>query len=502
MKFNLQLNKSWDTHIEMVQSIVPGIIKTLIDGIAFISNMENVLMGEILQVAGLDIRAIVINIEEEGIKAVILKGEDIVKPGFKIVRTKELFQFPVTTQLLGRVVNGYGEVIDSNDTFKYEYSKRRVEIKAPGIISRYKVNEPLQTGIKSVDGLIPIGRGQRELIIGDKSTGKTTVGVDTILNQKNNNWTPATHVHCVYVSIGQRRANVAKLAHLLKKKDASSYSVILAATASESCALQYLIPYCATSLGEYLMTRGAACLIIYDDLSKHAVAYRQLSLLLRRFPSREAYPADVFYLHSRLLERSTKFNDNTNFGGSLTSLPVIETQLGDVSAYIPTNVISITDGQIFLESQLFNKGIRPAVNTGLSVSRIGSAAQNKIMKSISGPLKLELAQYREMQSLEQFGENLEEATKKLLRRGKILTELLIQPQSRPVSLEYEVVMLYAGVENLLKNINLNLISVFEKKLIEYKNVSSLYYSILKAIELNFYSSTSFDLLILRLLLII
>ena len=251
--------------------------------------------------------------------------------------------------------------------------------------------------------------------------------------------------------------------HLLRKKDAMAYSVILAATASESCALQYLIPYCATSLGEYFMTRGAGCLVIYDDLSKHAVAYRQLSLLLRRFPSREAYPADVFYLHSRLLERSTKFNDTTNFGGSLTSLPVIETQLGDVSAYIPTNVISITDGQIFLESQLFNKGIRPAVNTGLSVSRIGSAAQNKIMKSISGPLKLELAQYREMQSLEQFGENLEEATKKLLRRGKILTELLIQPQSRPVSLENEVVMLYAGVKNLLRNINLNLISVFEKK---------------------------------------
>ena len=252
-------------------------------------------------------------------------------------------------------------------------------------------------------------------------------------------------MHCIYVSIGQRRANVAKLANLLKKKDSMAYSVILAATASESCALQYLIPYCATSLGEYFMTRGAGCLVIYDDLSKHAVAYRQLSLLLRRFPSREAYPADVFYLHSRLLERSTKFNDKTNFGGSLTSLPVIETQLGDVSAYIPTNVISITDGQIFLESQLFNKGIRPAVNTGLSVSRIGSAAQNKIMKTISGPLKLELAQYREMQSLEQFGENLEEATKKLLRRGKILTEILIQPQNRPLSLEDEVVMLYAGV---------------------------------------------------------
>ena len=281
-----------------------------------------------------------------------------------------------------------------------------------------------------------------------------------------------------------------------------SYSVILAATASESCALQYLVPYCATSLGEYFLTRGAGCLIIYDDLSKHAVAYRQLSLLLRRFPSREAYPADVFYLHSRLLERSTKFNDNTNFGGSLTSLPVIETQLGDVSAYIPTNVISITDGQIFLESQLFNKGIRPAVNTGLSVSRIGSAAQNKIMKTISGPLKLELAQYREMQSLEQFGENLEEATKKLLRRGKILTELLIQPQSRPVSLENEVVMLYAGVQNLLKNINLSLISVFEKKLLEVKKTSNLYYAILKGIELNYYSSISLDLLVLKLLLTI
>ena len=503
MEFSVKLVKSWDIYSEILQTVVPGIIKSLIDGIAFISNMDNVLMGEILQVSGLeDIKAIVINIEEEGIKAIILKVEDKVKPGFKVVRTKELFEFPVTTQLLGRVVNAYGDPIDSNDKFKYAYLKYKVEIKAPGIISRYKVNEPLQTGIKSVDGLIPIGRGQRELIIGDKSTGKTTIGIDTILNQNNNNWTPATHVHCIYVSISKRRANVAKLAHLLRKKDAMSYSVILAATASESCALQYLIPYCATSLGEYFMTRGAGCLIIYDDLSKHAVAYRQLSLLLRRFPSREAYPADVFYLHSRLLERSTKFNDTTNFGGSLTSLPVIETQLGDVSAYIPTNVISITDGQIFLESQLFNKGIRPAVNTGLSVSRIGSAAQNKIMKTISGPLKLELAQYREMQSLEQFGENLEEATKKLLRRGKILTELLIQPQSKPVSLENEVVMLYAGVKNLLKNINLNLISVFEKKLLEVKKTSSLYYSILKGIELNFYSSISLDLLVLKLLLTI
>jgi proton translocating ATP synthase F1 alpha subunit len=302
------------------------------------------------------------------------------------------------------------------------------------------------------------------------------------------------------VSIGQRRATVAKTAYLLEKKGALDYSVLFAATASESCALQYLIPYCATSLGEYLMTKGAACLVIYDDLSKHAVAYRQLSLLLRRFPSREAFPADVFYLHSRLLERSTKFNDATNYGGSLTSLPVIETQLGDVSAYIPTNVISITDGQIFLESQLFNKGIRPAINAGLSVSRIGSAAQNKIMKQISGPLKLELAQYREMQSLEQFGENLDEATKKLLKRGRILTQLLIQPQSAPVPLEDEIVVLYSGVNNYLNDLDINLISVFEMTLREFKKKSPIYEAILKAFKLNNFDKLSLDLLVSRLLI--
>jgi len=304
------------------------------------------------------------------------------------------------------------------------------------------------------------------------------------------------------VSIGQRRANVAKLAHLLRKKDAMSYSVIVAATASESCALQYLVPYCATSLGEYFLERGAGCLIIYDDLSKHAVAYRQLSLLLRRFPSREAYPADVFYLHSRLLERSTKYNDSTFFGGSLTSLPVIETQLGDVSAYIPTNVISITDGQIFLESQLFNKGVRPAVNTGLSVSRIGSAAQNKVMKTISGPLKLELAQYREMQSLEQFGENLEEATKKLLKRGKILTELLIQPQSKPVSLDNEILVLYAGVNNFFKNIQINNVRQFEFCLQNLKSSSVLCSALLNVLELAFFEKTSLDVLVVKILILL
>jgi len=307
-------------------------------------------------------------------------------------------------------------------------------------------------------------------------------------------------VHCIYVSIGQRRATVAKVAHLLKKKEALDYSVIIAATASESCALQYLVPYCATTLGEYYMTKGAACLIIYDDLSKHAVAYRQLSLLLRRFPSREAFPADVFYLHSRLLERSTKYNDATNYGGSLTSLPIIETQLGDVAAYIPTNVISITDGQIFLESQLFNKGIRPAINAGLSVSRIGSAAQNKVMKQLSGPLKLELAQYREMQSLEQFGENLDETTKKLLKRGRILTELLIQPQSSPVSLEDEILVLYSGVNNYLNDLDLDLISTFENKLKDFKNKSFIFEPLVKSFKLNNYNKLSLDLLISRVLI--
>lgn len=293
---------------------------------------------------------------------------------------------------------------------------------------------------------------------------------------------------------------MAKIAHLLKKKKSLNYSVIIAATSSESCALQYLVPYCATTLGEYLIGEGASCLIIYDDLSKHAVAYRQMSLLLRRFPSREAYPADVFYLHSRLLERSTKLNDFTNFGGSLTSLPVIETQLGDVSAYIPTNVISITDGQIFLESQLFNKGIRPAVNTGLSVSRIGTAAQNKIMKKIAGPLKLELAQYREMQGLEQFGDNLDDVTKKLLKRGKILTEILIQPQSNPVFLENQILILYSGINNFLNHLDINIISSFEKELYLLKNNSTIYTPLIKGFIFNIFNKLSIDLLILRVLI--
>ena len=311
---------------------------------------------------------------------------------------------------------------------------------------------------------------------------------------------PATHVHCIYVCIGQRRAAVAKAAHLLKKKGALDYSVILAATASESCALQYLIPYCATTLGEYLLSKGAACLIIYDDLSKHAVAYRQLSLLLRRFPSREAFPADVFYLHARLLERSVKYNDATNYGGSLTSLPIIETQLGDVAAYIPTNVISITDGQIFLESHLFNKGIRPAINAGLSVSRIGTAAQNKVMKKLAGPLKLELAQYREIQSLEQFGENLDEATKKSLKRGRILTELLIQPHSNPVSLEHQILIIYSGVNNFLNDLDISLIAVFEQNLKIFRKKSSIYEAILTALKLNNFNKLSLDLLVSRLLI--
>lgn len=477
-----------------------GVIISLIDSVATIINLDKVLMGEVLNVVGVGVKALVININEDSVKAIVLSGEDLIMPGFNVSRTKDLFRFPVTSELLGRVIDAYGNPIDAGKSFKYKSKLRDVEIKAPGIISRYKVNEPLQTGVKAVDSLIPIGRGQRELIIGDKSTGKTTVALDTILNQKSNAWVSATHVHCLYVSIGQRRATVAKTAFLLNKKGALDYSVLLAATASESCALQYLIPYCATTLGEYLMTKGAACLVIYDDLSKHAVSYRQLSLLLRRFPSREAFPADVFYLHSRLLERSVKFNDATNYGGSLTALPIIETQLGDVAAYIPTNVISITDGQIFLESQLFNKGIRPAINAGLSVSRIGSAAQNKLMKQLSGPLKLELAVYREMQSLEQFGENLDETTKQLLKRGRILTELLIQPQSSPVSLEDQIVILYSGVNNYLNDLDINLISIFEKKFNELKNKSFIYEPILKSFKLNNFNKLSLDLLISRILI--
>ena len=477
-----------------------GVIVSLIDSVATIINLDKVLMGEVLTVVGAGVKALVINISEDNVKAIILSGEEKIMPGYTVLRTNNLFKFPVTSELLGRVVDAFGSPIDNGKSLKYRNNLRNIEIKAPGIISRYKVNEPLQTGVKAVDSLIPIGRGQRELIIGDKATGKTTVALDSILNQKSNAWVSATHVHCIYVCIGQRRATVAKVAHLLKKKGALDYSVILAATASESCALQYLIPYCATTLGEYLLTKGAACLIIYDDLSKHAVAYRQLSLLLRRFPSREAFPADVFYLHSRLLERSTKFNDATNYGGSLTSLPVIETQLGDVAAYIPTNVISITDGQIFLESQLFNKGIRPAINAGLSVSRIGSAAQNKVMKQLSGPLKLELAQYREMQSLEQFGENLDEVTKKLLKRGRILTELLIQPQSSPVSLEHEILIIYSGVNNYLNDLDISLIATFEQKLNDITSKSFIFEPLLKALKLNNFNKLSFDLLISRVLI--
>ena len=354
-------------------------------------------------------------------------------------------------------------------------------MKAPGIIPRKSVHEPMLTGVKCVDSLVPIGRGQRELIIGDRQTGKTTIAIDAIINQKKNNYNPATHVHCVYVAIGQKRSTVAQISEVLRKNGSLKYTTIVAATASESATLQFLAPYSGCALGEYLMERGAGVLIIYDDLSKHAVAYRQMSLLLRRSPGREAFPGDVFYLHSRLLERSAKLNDTFNFAGSLTALPVIETQAGDVSAYIPTNVISITDGQIFLETSLFHKGIRPAISAGLSVSRVGSAAQNKVMRKIAGSLKLELAQFREIEGFEQFGDSLDKSTQDLLRKGKSLTELLKQFKYAPLSLDNEIISIFAGVNGYLDNLALADILTFEAKLHEILNEALFCLSFKKAI---------------------
>ena len=372
---------------------------------------------------------------------------------------------PVGKELLGRVVDGLGNPIDGKGNLSAS-KRKRVEVKAPGIIPRQSVNEPMQTGLKAIDSLIPIGRGQRELIIGDRQTGKTAVAVDTIINQKsiNESEDEKKKLYCVYVAIGQKRSTVAQIVKTLEDAGAMKYTTVVSATASDSAPLQFLAPYTGCTIGEYYRDNGMHALIIYDDLSKQAVAYRQMSLLLRRPPGREAYPGDVFYLHSRLLERAAKLNE-TNGGGSLTALPIIETQAGDVSAYIPTNVISITDGQIFLETELFNQGIRPAVNVGLSVSRVGSAAQTKAMKKVAGSIKLELAQYREMAAFAQFGSDLDQATQKLLNRGSKLTELLKQNQYSPLTVSEQVVLIYAGVKGFLDNIELQKIKEFEKNLL-------------------------------------
>ena len=441
-----------------------GTVLTVGDGIARVYGLDNVQAGEMVEFPG-KIKGMALNLEDDNVGVVIFGSDKSIKEGDIVKRTKSIVEVPTGKSLLGRVVDGLGNPIDGKGPLK-DTEMRRAELKAPGIIPRKSVHEPMQTGIKAIDSLIPIGRGQRELIIGDRQTGKTAVIVDTILNQKSNNSLDdeSKKLYCIYVSIGQKRSTVAQIVKTLEENGAMEYSIVVAATASDPAPLQFLAPYTGCAMGEYFRDNGMHSVIFYDDLSKQAVAYRQMSLLLRRPPGREAFPGDVFYIHSRLLERAAKMSD-ANGAGSLTSLPVIETQAGDVSAYIPTNVISITDGQIFLETELFFKGIRPAVNVGLSVSRVGSSAQIKAMKQVSGSIKLDLAQFREMEAFSQFASDLDQSTRNLLERGRRLTEILKQPQYSPLKVEEQVVVIFAGVKGFLDKIEINKITKFEELLL-------------------------------------
>ena len=442
-----------------------GQVLSVGDGIARIYGLDNVQAGEMVEFSD-GTKGMALNLEKDNVGVVIFGDDKAIKEGDTVKRTGSIVDVPVGKELLGRVVDGLGNPIDGKGVLDKGLKRNRVEVKAPGIIPRRSVSEPVQTGLKAIDILIPIGRGQRELIIGDRQTGKTAVAVDTIINQKeiNQSGDEKQKLYCIYVAIGQKRSTVAQIVKTLEDAGSMEYTTIVAATASDPAPLQFLAPYTGCTMGEYFRDNGMHALIIYDDLSKQAVAYRQMSLLLRRPPGREAYPGDVFYLHSRLLERAAKLNDE-NGGGSLTALPIIETQAGDVSAYIPTNVISITDGQIFLETELFNQGIRPAVNVGLSVSRVGSAAQTKAMKKVAGSIKLELAQYREMAAFAQFGSDLDASTQKLLNRGSKLTELLKQKQYSPMSVAEQVVSVFCGVKGYLDDIELKDISEFENKIL-------------------------------------
>jgi len=435
-----------------------GIVLSVGDGIARIYGLEKVVAGELIEFPN-KVYGIALNLEEDSVGAVIM-GEDIhIKEGAVVKRTGRIAEVPVGEAMLGRVVNALGQPIDGLGPIQTkEY--RRIEVKAPGIVKRQPVKEPLQTGIKAIDAMIPIGRGQRELIIGDRQTGKTAIVIDTILNQKD------TGVICIYVAIGQKRSTVAQVVDKLKKYDALKYTIVVSATASEPSPLQFIAPYAGCAIGEYFRDTGRHAVIFYDDLSKHAVAYRQLSLLLRRPPGREAYPGDVFYLHSRLLERAAKLSDKEG-GGSLTAIPIIETQAGDVSAYIPTNVISITDGQIYLESDLFYAGIRPAINVGLSVSRVGGSAQIKAMKQVAGRLRLELAQYREMAAFAQFASDLDKATQMQLHRGVRLTELLKQPQYQPMPVEEQIVVIFAGTNGFTDEYPVEALRKYERELLAF-----------------------------------
>ncbi|KAH6961311.1 hypothetical protein HG530_005123 [Fusarium avenaceum] len=437
-----------------------GRVLSVGDGIARVHGMANVQAEELVEFAS-GVKGMCMNLEAGQVGVVLFGSDRLVKEGETVKRTGEIVDVPVGPEMLGRVVDALGNPIDGKGPIKTT-EKRRAQLKAPGILPRKSVNEPVQTGLKSIDAMVPIGRGQRELIIGDRQTGKTAVGLDTILNQKrwNDGNDEKKKLYCVYVAVGQKRSTVAQLVKTLEENDAMKYSIVVAATASEAAPLQYLAPFTGASIGEWFRDNGKHSLVIFDDLSKQAVAYRQMSLLLRRPPGREAYPGDVFYLHSRLLERAAKMNDKLG-GGSMTALPIIETQGGDVSAYIPTNVISITDGQIFLEAELFYKGIRPAINVGLSVSRVGSAAQLKAMKQVAGSLKLFLAQYREVAAFAQFGSDLDAATKQTLSRGERLTELLKQKQYSPMSVNEMVPLIFAGVNGLLDPVPVNKILQWE-----------------------------------------
>lgn len=459
---------NFDLNLEIEET---GKIISVADGVAKVYGLKNVMAGEMVEFENGE-KGMTLNLEEASVGIVILgKGEGL-KEGSSVKRLKRLLKVPVGDAMVGRVVNALGEPIDAKGAIKAtEY--RFVEEKAKGIMARKSVHEPLQTGLKAIDALVPIGRGQRELIIGDRQTGKTTVAIDTIINQKGQD------VICIYVAIGQKQSNVAQVVKRLEEHGAMDYTIVVNAGASDPAALQYLAPYAGVTMGEYFRDNSRHALIIYDDLSKHAVAYREMSLILRRPPGREAYPGDVFYLHSRLLERASKLNDTLG-AGSLTALPIIETQAGDVSAYIPTNVISITDGQIFLETDLFNAGVRPAINVGLSVSRVGGAAQVKAIKQVSGNLRLDLAQYRELQAFAQFASDLDEASRKQLERGQRMVEVLKQPPYSPLPVEHQIVLIFAGTKGYLDSVSVDKIGEFENGL--YPFMEAKYTSILEQIK--------------------
>jgi F-type H+-transporting ATPase subunit alpha len=447
--------KSFEKQVDVAEV---GSVLQVGDSIAKVYGLDGAMAGELLEFPG-GLKGIALNLEEDNVGAVILGSDEHIKEGDLVKRTGRIAEVPVGEAVVGRVVDPIGTPLDGKGPIEAK-EFRRVEVRAPGVIERQPVREPLQTGIKAIDAMIPIGRGQRELIIGDRQTGKTAIAVDTIINQKGQN------VICIYVAIGQKRSTVARVIKILEESGAMAYSIVVSATASDPASLQYLAPYAGASMGEYFRDTGRHALIIYDDLSKHATAYRQLSLLLRRPPGREAYPGDVFYLHSRLLERAAKFSKEKG-GGSLTALPIIETQAGDVSAYIPTNVISITDGQIYLGSDLFYSGIRPAINVGLSVSRVGGSAQIKAMKGVAGSLRLDLAQYREMAAFAQFGSELDKATQAQLARGQRMVELLKQGQYQPMPVENQVISIFAGTNGYLDDVPVNRIRQFEEELLAY-----------------------------------